>query len=213
MIKKLIAFAPFVFAACQPATYSVTETKFSISERSVVSIIEPAEIVDEAGIQIGIGYAETCNAFSIIEDNKKYLVSAKHCFDNPAPGTSFKYISPDGFGSNDATIAWVSTVGDRIFADVNDDKLVPLRVNDNFLPVEGDIVYSYSSLHKKISSGIVIGELTQYWFDTTQTVDYGWSGSPVFSDDGYAWGIIHGAFADSETLEVLPKYTIVSTIY
>ncbi len=199
-----------------PATIvpeSLSPTHRPITDRSIVSIIEPYIDTDDNGIPNRMGYSPTCNAFCVQDIDAPYLVTAAHCVQDMGPGSRFRYMTNNGTGSKWATVEWVGVTGDRAIASINDPSLIPFNVNSSYYPEPGDVALTVTSVYSDISRGEVIGELSHGWFDTTQTVTFGWSGSPVMNSQGTVWGIVSMCrLTDSET-DCDPNYSIVSSIY
>lgn len=54
----------------------------------------------------------------------------------------------------------------------------------------GESVHAVSALYDTVSTGTVVAWLTGGWYETDQTVVYGWSGSPELDTQGRVWGIV-----------------------
>lgn len=216
---KTLAYLSLILAlnSCSAGTYTytnpITKSHLSISSRSVVTLIEPAVFSDAFGVPNALGYTDNCNAFCVRDVDAKYLVTAAHCVEGLSIGSRFNYLEPNGAGYGEATLEWVGVTGDRAIATFKDNSLVPLRVNAGYEPSGGDLAITFSSLYSQASSGHVIGELTNLWYDTNQTIDFGWSGSPVVNEDGDAWGIVSMCHPNDDESACEPNYAIISSIY
>lgn len=199
-----------------PATIvpeSLSPTHRPITDRSIVSIIEPYVTTDGSGVPNGMAYSPTCNAFCVQDIDVPYLVTAAHCVENMGPGSRFRYMTNNGIGSKWATVEWVGVTGDRAIASINDPDLIPFKVNSSYYPEPGDSAITVTSVYSDVSRGKVIGPLSSGWYDTTQTVNFGWSGSPVLNDQGTVWGIVSMCKLDDGQQNCDPNYSIVSSIY
>lgn len=195
------------------AVVKTSDPNINITDRSVVSIIEPTIINDKDGVPHSMGYSTTCNAFAVQDIDVPYLVTAAHCVKGMGPGSRFRYLSANGIGSEWATLEWVGLTGDRAIATIDDSNLIPFKVNSSYYPEPGDVTISVSSVYSDVSKGTVIGPLIDGWFDTTQNVTYGWSGSPVLNQYGQAWGIVSMCRLTEGEQNCDPDYSIVSSIY
>lgn len=212
---KLTSLALILLCSCGGPIYVRTSESNTvrISDRSVVSIIKPVVITDKDGVPNSMGYSTICNAFCVQDVDVPYLVTAAHCVDGMGPGSRFRYLSVNGIGSEWATLEWVDLAGDRAIATINDSSLVPFKVNASYYPEPGDVTIAVSSVYSDVSKGNVIGQLSDGWFDTTQNVTYGWSGSPVLNQYGQVWGIVSMCRLTDGEQDCDPDYSIVSSIY
>ncbi len=215
---KSLALISLIFAlnSCSPSVQVVhvdNDVNIPVSNSSIVSLIEPIELTDSDGVPNGYGYSETCNAFAVLDVNVKYLVTAGHCLDGYPIGSTIRYLATDGVGHGKATVEFISSVSDKAILSISDPKLVPFRVDASYEPAEDDYAFTVSSIYSGVSSGNVIGKLTHGWYDTTQNVRFGWSGSPVLNEHGDAWGIIAMCRLDEVTQQCFSDYAIVASIY
>lgn len=205
----------FLLISCQSTTFIKSDgaNYVRVTSRSVVSIVKPYLTSDEDGVPTGIGSYAACEAFCVKDVDKPYLVTAAHCVEGLAPGSIFLYQEPNGIGYGSAILEWIGKTGDRAIAQVDDTQLVPFLVNSSYLPEQEDPVVSISIHYNAISRGKVIGKLSEGWYDTTQTFNFGWSGSPVINQFGTVWGIVSKCRQSYGEDTCDPNYAIISSIY
>jgi S1-C subfamily serine protease len=100
---------------------------------------------------------------------------------------------------------------DVAFLAMGDPELVtPLRTGHS--PLVGENVWSYSPIFRARSSGSVTGWLGADWFETTQSVAEGWSGSPVLDARGDVVGVVSQcpAIASGATKRCAPGHVVVT---
>jgi hypothetical protein len=211
-MRKLILFLLLFVLSCAPGSVQVSRSHSSISNHSVVTLIAPILILDGKGIPIGIGYADSCNAFGIDRLGTQLLLTAAHCLSGMEVGDEFKYREPNGVGFGTAELIWLDPAGDRAAASISDPLISSLDIDLEYVPNAGDETVTISSLHGGVSRGAVIGELAHGWFDTTQSVGFGWSGSPVVNEAGSVWGILSMCRLQDEESDCDPGYAIVTQI-
>jgi hypothetical protein len=139
-------------------------------------------------------YASTwephCAAFAIVRAGQTILTTAAHCVPaSVSSSTPLRFHAPSGWGHGKAYLAERDDAADVAFLTPAEPGMVtPLRVGRT--PLVGDSVWSYSPIYRDRSTGHVANWLGSDWFETTQTVDAGWSGSPVLDDRGEVVGIV-----------------------
>ncbi len=181
----LVGVAIMSACGCTPAQYPGAQ----VSRASVVTLVTPRERSDADGVWSRVVFVPSCNAFAVERDSEVYLATAAHCLaDPPTLGQTLRYLAPNGVGHGFARVTFLDLSGDRALAVATGGDLEPLR--EAGPPGEGAWVESVSSYYSAVSAGTVIGELSDGWHQTTQTIVFGWSGSPVLDRQGRAWGIV-----------------------
>lgn len=162
---------------------------------SVVSLLElvgppPCMGFPEEQCRYANTWEPHCAAFAIERAGKTMLATASHCV---PPGTTsaspLRFYAPSGWGHGLAHLVERDEVADVAFlAPAEPEMVTPLRVGQS--PLVGDSVWSYSPIYRERSAGHVTGWLGADWFQTTQTVAAGWSGSPVLDEQGAVVGVV-----------------------
>jgi hypothetical protein len=127
-------------------------------------------------------YVPHCSAFAVKREGLVQLATAAHCVANTDRARYFRT-----WGMGDAQVAYVSEARDVAFLDVDDSELVPLDLGPL---VVGQSVRAYSAVFDTSSVGSVQHEFLGGWFETSQTITFGWSGSPVLDYRGRAVGLV-----------------------
>jgi hypothetical protein len=139
-------------------------------------------------------YANTwqphCGAFAVVRHGQTMLITASHCVpDSATPSTTLRFHAPSGWGHGRAYLAHRDADADVAFLTLGDPEMVtPLRVGRS--PLVDESVWSYSPIYRARSTGLVTNWLGADWFETTQTVAPGWSGSPVLDGRGEVIGVV-----------------------
>lgn len=139
-------------------------------------------------------YANTfkprCAAFALTRAGQTMLVTASHCVPDSATNlTPLRFRAPSGWGHGKAYLLERNAAADVAFLALGEPELVtPLRVGKS--PLIGESVSSYSPIYRARAPGQVTGWLGGDWFETTQSVAAGWSGSPVLDDRGDVVGVV-----------------------
>ena len=212
-MKTLLVGLLLVLSCSAPTVMirSTTDTP-SLTSASVVTIIEPNIETDEYWVPIGYGWHATCNAFCVQRLGTNYLITAAHCVPDQKHGDQVRYLKPNGIGHGVGKLIWTSPEHDNAVVSVDDPDLVPLTIDAAYEPAMGDIAQSASSYYATESYGHVIGSLAPGYYDTTQSIVRGWSGSPVLNENGNVWGIVSKCSFDWLTMECRPGYAIVAEV-
>lgn len=165
---------------------------------SVVVLVEQVALWQEPSLSSEFEHTDTyvsawrgrCNAFALErKSGELYLVTAAHCLRERALGSVVRYLPPDGWGIDRAVLVKLEPVRD--YAELQPERsggLEPLQLGP--VPGSGEPVLSVSAFFQEQAPGRSIGELSGPWFGTTQSIEHGWSGSPVLDARGRAWGFV-----------------------
>ncbi len=135
-------------------------------------------------------YEPRCAAFALVRAGQTMLVTASHCVpDSTTALTPLRFLAPSGWGHGLAYLLERNVAADVAFLALSDPEMVtPLRVGRS--PLVDERVWSYSPIYRARSVGLVQDWLGNDWFETTQTVAKGWSGSPVLDERGDVVGVV-----------------------
>ena len=186
-------------AAHAPATPAQLASVVVLVERAA-EWREPSVSSDDFGEHTGTYVAAwhgKCNAFALArKSGELYLVTALHCVRERALGSVTRYLPPDGWGIDRATLVALNATRD--YAELATERqggLVALQQGP--APDDGAPVVSVSAFFEAQAQGVSTGSLLRLpggaWYGTTQSVDHGWSGSPVFAltrDGPRVWGYL-----------------------
>lgn len=141
-------------------------------------------------------YEPHCAAFAIARQGQTMLATASHCVPAGTTNTTpLRFYAPSGWGHGRAYLLERNDSVDVAFLALSDpEQVAPLRVGPS--PLVDEDVLSYSPIFRESSAGKVKGWLGGDWFETTQTVNAGWSGSPVLDARGDVVGIVSRCPAD-----------------
>lgn len=118
---------------------------------------------------------------------------------------------PNGFGLGTANVHYVSEARDVAFLDPEDSTgLVPLVMAEP--PAEGSRVRAYSPVYDQTSLGVVTVLYKAGWYETDQTITYGWSGSPVVDSAGRAVGVVAKCVDTLPGQPCTPRHTLVASL-
>lgn len=199
---------------CAPATLAQAGAQSpAITGASVVTLVRPAArwtwgSLSEEGITSSgfkLRYEPSCNAFAIAGG---LLMTAAHCVNGIEPGGEVRYLSPNGVGHGIATLLSVNEAHDLATCEAQG--LTPLPVTSP--PRDGEPVLSVSSLYEQISEGRVLGRLSTGYYETSQTIIHGWSGSPVLDTHGRVWGVVSQCTQAAGKLDCEPGRAIVTAL-
>jgi len=107
----------------------------------------------------------------------------------------------------DAQVTYISLARDITYLDVSDPELQPLELGRMSV---GLAVRSYSTLYDAVSPGQVERSYDEGWYETSQTIELGWSGSPVIDDFGRAVGVVAKCPTTEE--KCTPGHTLVAAL-
>jgi len=162
---------------------------------SVVSLLErtdppPCIGLPEEQCRYAYTFEPHCAAFAIAKHGQTMLVTASHCVpDSATSSTPLRFHAPSGWGHGKAYLAHRDADADVAFLTLSDPEMVtPLRVGRS--PLVDERVWSYSPIYRARSAGLVMDWLGPDWFETTQSVAPGWSGSPVLDEQGAVVGVV-----------------------
>jgi hypothetical protein len=164
-------------------------TGSSVNGASVVALVHPELGLDEHGIEpTAPRYVPYCNAFAMLDGDRVRLVTAEHCTDG---ATSIRYLAPNGIGHGHATLERRDAARDLAWFEPADaEGLAPLVSGPP--PRVGSRVSSVSKLFDATLRGTVTERYFGGFYETNQTIQRGWSGSPVLDDTGRVWGVVSG---------------------
>jgi S1-C subfamily serine protease len=115
-------------------------------------------------------------------------MTAAHCVPY-ADGADVRFLAPSGWGHGHAVLVMRDEATDvAVLELVDPEQVEPLPVGPG--PVVGDVVVAYSSVYDRTSTGLVTAWLSGQWYETNQTIDRGWSGSPEMDEEGRVWGLL-----------------------
>lgn len=182
--------------ACVPAQLSpATATCPAVSGSSVVTLVREIDEWQWAPLSSELDasgfhhrWAPHCNAFAV---RGPALVTAAHCVSGAKVGDAIRYRAPNGVGLGVARLTRLDEAHDNAVLSVDPGEgLEPLRISAP--PPVGVPVLSVSSLYGATSRGRVIEQLGSGYFETSQTIVLGWSGSPALDEHGRVWGVVRG---------------------
>lgn len=179
----LVACAPDPLAPGQPRAASVVTLLRVVGPPPCIGFPEePCSYADR--------YAPRCAAFALVRAGQTMLVTASHCVPDSATNlTPLRFLAPSGWGHGLAYLLERNDAADVAFLAVGDPEMVvPLRRGKS--PLVGEGVWSYNPIYRERSGGKVTSWLSGDFFETTQTVDKGWSGAPVLDASGDAVGVV-----------------------
>lgn len=216
-MKALRALAAAAFIACAPTALAPEGTSTpAVSGASVVTLVRPqarwsfGSLASENWTRATwrIGYVPSCNAFAVEHAGSQHLATAAHCVDGLKLGEAVLYLSPDGVGYGHAILSYVDPAKDVAFARASGLHSLPR----SSVPREGEAVLSVSSLYSSTSYGRLLSHLSMGYYETTQTIIHGWSGSPVFDARGRVWGVVSKCTQNAGANECEPGRAIVADL-
>lgn len=212
MIRFAFALLAFIIVAC-----AAPRAPAPVRPDSVVTLLQlasppPCVGFPEEKCRYAYGYKPRCAAFAIARQGQTMLATASHCVPaGTASTTPLRFYAPSGWGHGFAYLLERNDSVDVAFLALGDPEMVkPLRVGRSPLVDEG--VLSYSPIFREATVGTVKGWLGGDWFETTQTVDAGWSGSPVLDARGDVVGIVSRCPGDEggAVRRCIPGHTVVT---
>ncbi len=179
----LSACAPDPLAPGQPRAASVV---------TLLRVVGPPPCLrfPEETCSYADSYEPRCAAFALVRQGQTMLVTASHCVPESATNlTPLRFLAPSGWGHGLAYLLERNDAADVAFLALGDPEMVtPLRKGKS--PLIGESVWSYSPTYRDRSDGQVTGWLSGDFFETSQIVDKGWSGSPVLDASGDVVGVV-----------------------
>ncbi len=182
-----------------------------VSSASLVTLmrLEPAQV--EPDLE-GYGsehdrYVPTCTAFAVKRLGRVQLATAAHCVRDVL---SVRYVPPSGWGLGIATVQDISEARDVAFLDVEQGELRPLEMAAQ--PGTGERVRAFSAVYDQTSLGRVLAQYEEGWYETSQTIVYGWSGSPVVDDAGRAVGVVSKCPDTIQGMPCKPGHALVTSL-
>jgi hypothetical protein len=183
LLFTLLACAPDPLAPGQPRAASVV---------TLLRVVGPPPCIGfpEEPCSYADSYAPRCAAFALVRAGQTMLVTASHCVPESATNlTPLRFLAPSGWGHGLAYLLERNDAADVAFLALGEpDMVTPLRKGKS--PLVGESVWSYNPSYRERSDGKVTSWLSGDFFETTQTVDKGWSGSPVLNANGDAVGVV-----------------------
>lgn len=200
---------------CAPATLAPAGAQSpAVTGASVVTLVRPGvqwtwgSLATEQGLTdsgFRLRYLPSCNGFAI-EGHR--LMTAAHCVAGVELGGEVRYLSPDGVGHGIATLLAVNDAEDLATCEAYG--LTPLPVTSP--PRDGETVLSVSSYYGQTSYGVMRNRLSSGFYETSQTIIHGWSGSPVLDTHGRVWGLVSQCHMNADSSECAPGGTIVTAL-
>lgn len=212
MIRFAIALLAFVLVAC-----AAPRAPSPIRPDSVVTLLQPTPPptcigFPEEKCRYAYSYEPHCAAFAVARQGQTMLATASHCVPaGTANTTRLHFYAPSGWGHGHAYLLERNDSVDVAFLALGDPEMVePLRIGRS--PLVGDNVLSYSPIFRESSAGKVRGWLGGDWFATNQTINAGWSGSPVLDTRGDVVGIVSRCPTDEggAVRRCIPGHTVVT---
>jgi hypothetical protein len=185
----LVGFALLALMGCtRTIEASQPRACAGVSSASVVTLlrVQQAQPLDE---QSQDTWVPVCSAFAVRGgQGAALLVTAAHCVPQEL-GSELHYYAPNGIGHDRAVLVARDSVHDLAVLEPRaPGALVPLERTG--VPNEGAHVLAVSALYNMSSPGVVVAELGQGMWETTQTIVFGWSGSPVLDAHGRVWAVV-----------------------
>ncbi len=158
-----------------------------VSSASLVTIMRKVAATPESALDGSARdrFVPHCTAFAVRRLGRVQIATAAHCVSG---AQVVRYVPPDGIGLPLATVQYISEARDVAYLDCPSDGLVPLEIGP--APGDGESVRAFSSLYRQTSLGRVITQYEGGWYETNQTIVYGWSGAPVVDGYGRAVGVV-----------------------
>ncbi len=205
----------YACSGCAPATLAPAGAQSpAVTGASVVTLVRPqarwtwGALSSEAGLTSSgfkLQYEKSCNAFAVADAK---LVTAAHCVAGFAIGDELLYLSPDGVGYGLAELERVDAARDLAWAHAPGLTALPVTSP----PRDGEPALSVSSYYEAANYGVVVSKLSGGFYETSQTIIKGWSGSPVFDGHGRVWGVVSQCHLQDSGTECAPGYTIVTAL-
>lgn len=190
-IVTLLALALVVVwlgTACSAGTPE-PHARVGVAHASLITLMrleQATPISFEATGRLRDRYVPMCGAFAVARLGRVQIATAAHCVRGVRV---VRYVPPNGWGLALARVHYVSTERDIAFLDPEDSTgLVPLVIAD--VPSVGSRVRAFSPVFEQTSLGRVDEHYEGGWYETDQTIVYGWSGSPVVDALGRAVGVV-----------------------
>lgn len=134
-------------------------------------------------------FVPVCSAFAVLRAGRVRLATAKHCLPGQPAAPRLRYLAPSGWGHGLASVSYADPGSPVAYLAPDDPAgLVPFELAGPPLP--GEAVTSHSEVYDADAPGLLVGQLTAGWFETSQSIVYGWSGSPALDAQGRAWGVV-----------------------
>jgi hypothetical protein len=153
-------------------------------------------------------WAAYCGAFAVRRSGRVQLGTAAHCVTAGGAG-DVRFVPPSGWGLGRAHVVYKSEARDVAFLDVEDAAgLVPLTMGAT--PGTGEHVRAFSPMYDQTSFGRVVDQYDGGWYETDQTVVFGWSGSPEVDGAGRVVGVI--AKCPTTNAQCTPGRTLVTSL-
>ncbi len=144
-----------------------------------------------------------CTAFGVKRMGRVQLATAAHCVPE---GGRVHYLQHVGFGQ--AVASFTSEARDVAYLDPSGD--LPATLELAPMPPAGAHVGAYSSTFEPVSTGRVVTEYVLGFYETSQTIVFGWSGSPVVDDLGRVVGVV--SKCPTTEGQCTPGHTIVASL-
>ncbi len=202
----LVACAPEPLAPGQPRAASVV---------TLLKVVGPPPCMrfPEEQCRYADSYEPRCAAFALVRAGQTMLVTASHCVPESATNlTPLRFLAPSGWGHGLAYLIERNAAADVAFLALGEPEMVtPLRRGKS--PLVGESVWSYSPIYRDRADGQVTSWLSGDWFETTQTVSKGWSGSPVLDAGGDVVGVVSQCPSESNgaTTRCAPGHVVVTS--
>lgn len=151
-----------------------------------------------------------CSGFAV---GRTQIVTAAHCLDG-ARTVAFATAEQWRTTAKAFTVGHVTVldVGRDLAAFESDAEFAePLRMRS---PLLGETVTAESVMFGRQASGVVLPGLG-FYRDTTISVDFGWSGSPVLGADGRVVGFVHactGRLSEQGRIECRPNTALIGVM-
>ncbi len=215
ILMGLSLWGVYACSGCAPATLAPAgASRPAVTGASVVTLVRPearwtwgalSSDVADNGTGFRLRYEPSCNAFAIEPET---LVTAAHCVRGIEPGGEVRYLSPDGVGYGFAELVRVDLARDLAWARAGGLKPLPVASP----PAPGSVVISVSSFYEAVNTGSLVAQLSTSYYETTQTIIKGWSGSPVFDARGRVWAVVSRCHVASDSDDCIPGATIVTAL-
>jgi hypothetical protein len=143
-----------------------------------------------------------CSAFGVARAGRVQLATAAHCVSSQPVHYRCRA------GVSLASVVFVSEARDVAYLDPLG--CTPSALEPGPTPPVGEMLSAHSSLYAGPTYGRVVEHYVSGYYETTQTIVYGWSGSPVVDHLGRAVGLV--AKCPSYEGRCVPGHTIVASL-
>ncbi len=176
-------------SGCKPAEPASSGPRAGVSSASLVTILRVQRATPGSALETGSfrdRYVAHCGAFAVERLGRVQLATAAHCvYEHDV----WRYEEPSGWGHGLARVQFLDEARDLAYLDPADaEGLDPLQIGPP--PSAGERVRAFSPVYDQTAFGTVQADYGNGWYETSQTIVYGWSGSPEIDSYGRAVAVV-----------------------